>query len=147
MLACNPHDMSGYEDQAVSMPLDQDDDQNLDRSIGERVKSARMHRQMTMAALAAELGMTYQQIHKYETGRNRISASTLFKVASTLGVELSYFFADCGPKPFKAVSPAKSPADAELRSALLRVEDDEVRQRLAQLVDAIQDMEQSKPKP
>ena len=111
----------------------------VDHSIGERLKAARLRRQMTLAALADELGLTYQQIHKYESGRNRISASTLFKAAETLGVELSFFFA------FPATAEGGEPAshvlatsiDDDLTSALSRIEDPDVREKLIRLLEAI----------
>lgn len=113
----------------------------VDRSIGERLKAARLRRQKTLSALADELGLTYQQVHKYESGRNRISASTLFKAAETLGIELSFFFSGCpqmrvGANPSYAADPS---SDAELQAALMRIEDPEVRARLMQLLEAITD--------
>ncbi|WP_416357018.1 helix-turn-helix domain-containing protein [Aureimonas phyllosphaerae] len=94
---------------------------------------------MTLAALADELGLTYQQVHKYESGRNRISASTLFKAAETLGVELSFFFAFCGPaeRGDTLASPPMTGADDDLTAALLRIEDPDVREKLLRLLEAI----------
>ncbi len=113
----------------------------LERSIGERLKSARLYRRMTLAALAAELGLTYQQIHKYETGRNRISASTLFRIADALGFDPSFFFPAGRPTATgQAEPPAASVGDRELQSALGRIEDEDVRERLADLLQALQAM-------
>lgn len=111
----------------------------VDLSIGERLKAARLRRQMTLAALADELGLTYQQIHKYESGRNRISASTLFKAAETLGVELSFFFAFSAPVEggVLAAPASATRADDDLTAALSRIEDPDVREKLVRLLEAI----------
>lgn len=137
VLACRSNIVAQSEDKTRPMPSTDE----LDRSIGDRIKTARLRRQMTLAALAAELGLTYQQIHKYETGRNRISASTLFKVADCLGVDLTFFFSkdagSCDGKPAGTVP--NSLGDEELRVALSRVEDGEVREKLTELVNVLAD--------
>ena len=51
---------------------------------------------LTQQELAALIGVTYQQAHKYEKGINRIAAGRLFTIAQALGVEVSYFFAGMG---------------------------------------------------
>jgi len=57
----------------------------LDATIGERVRARRRAARLTQAQLARSLGVTAQQLQKYETGANRISASTLIKLAAALG--------------------------------------------------------------
>ena len=47
---------------------------------------------MTQVQLGAAVGVRFQQIQKYETGTNRVSASRLWKIAGTLGVPVTYFF-------------------------------------------------------
>jgi transcriptional regulator with XRE-family HTH domain len=47
---------------------------------------------MTQQVLARQLGMTFQQVQKYEKGKNRVSASVLYKIMQTLDVPASYFF-------------------------------------------------------
>jgi transcriptional regulator with XRE-family HTH domain len=58
---------------------------------------------MTQQELAEKLGISYQQVHKYERGRNRISPGRLLAVAQALGVEPGYFFEGLGkgepPRP------------------------------------------------
>lgn len=63
----------------------------LDPFIGMRVKQRRMELGMTQGQLGNKLGITFQQVQKYENGKNRISASTLFKISQILGVSISYF--------------------------------------------------------
>jgi transcriptional regulator with XRE-family HTH domain len=47
---------------------------------------------MTQQQLAEAVGIGYQQLHKYETGENRISVGRLYRIAQALGVEIGYFF-------------------------------------------------------
>lgn len=65
--------------------------ENLDPFIGKRVKLRRSEMGMSQAKLGEELGLSFQQIQKYENGKNRVSASTLFQISKILGVNFSYF--------------------------------------------------------
>lgn len=62
-----------------------------DQTIGARLRRARITRDMTQEKLGAELGYTFQQIQKYESGVNRVSTKTLVQVCKILDVPLSYF--------------------------------------------------------
>ena len=64
----------------------------VDRRIGQRVKQRRLELAMSQERLAELLGVTFQQIQKYEKGVNRVAASRLFELSSALGVALGYFF-------------------------------------------------------
>ena len=64
---------------------------DLDPFIGGRLKLRRSEMGMSQAKLGEQLGLSFQQIQKYENGKNRISASTLFQVSRILGVDFSYF--------------------------------------------------------
>jgi transcriptional regulator with XRE-family HTH domain len=64
----------------------------VDRRIGQRVKQRRLEMGMSQERLAELLGVTFQQIQKYEKGANRIAASRLFDLAGALGVAIAYFF-------------------------------------------------------
>lgn len=57
-----------------------------DALIGARVRSLRNERKMSQSTLAAAIGMTFQQVQKYELGRNRISGSRISQIATALGV-------------------------------------------------------------
>ena len=58
----------------------------LDREIGARLKLIRRRAGVSQAALGAALGVSFQQVQKYETGANRVSGSALIKLARVLGV-------------------------------------------------------------
>jgi DNA-binding XRE family transcriptional regulator len=66
--------------------------QNIDRHVGARMRERRIMLGLTQQQLADQMGVTYQQSHKYERGANRMAASRLYKAAQVLGVEVSYFF-------------------------------------------------------
>jgi transcriptional regulator with XRE-family HTH domain len=65
---------------------------SVDKRIGQRVKQRRLELGMSQERLADLLGVTFQQIQKYEKGVNRVAASRLFELSSALGVALGYFF-------------------------------------------------------
>lgn len=64
---------------------------SLDAFIGERVKARRLDLGMSQDKLGTCLGITFQQVQKYEKGVNRISASMLYTIATVLGVKVNYF--------------------------------------------------------
>ena len=64
----------------------------VDRRIGQRVKQRRLELGLSQERLAELLGVTFQQIQKYEKGANRIAASRLFDLSGALGVAVSYFY-------------------------------------------------------
>ena len=64
----------------------------VDTHVGIKIRQRRWLVGMTQQQLAAEVGIKFQQIQKYETGANRVSASRLWDIAGTLQVEISFFF-------------------------------------------------------
>ena len=64
----------------------------VDVHVGKRVRHRRWLVGMTQQQLAEKVGIKFQQIQKYETGMNRVSASRLWDIAETLDVPVSYFF-------------------------------------------------------
>ena len=64
----------------------------VDVHVGKRVRHRRWMVGMTQQQLAGKVGIKFQQIQKYETGMNRISASRLWDIAEALGVSISFFF-------------------------------------------------------
>lgn len=74
------------------MVYDEPDAGNLDQHIGQRLRSKRIQSGLSQESLADAVGVTFQQIQKYERGKNRIAASRLFQFAQVLGVPLVYFF-------------------------------------------------------
>ena len=64
----------------------------VDVHVGKRIRHRRWLVGMTQQQLADAVGIKFQQIQKYETGMNRVSASRLWDIASTLDVPVSFFF-------------------------------------------------------
>ena len=64
----------------------------VDRHVGQRIRQRRWALGVTQGQLAEQVGIKFQQIQKYETGANRVSASRLWDIARALGVTVSYFF-------------------------------------------------------
>ncbi len=63
-----------------------------DRHVGTRIRERRIMLGLSQQQLAAMIGVTYQQAHKYERGLNRISAGRLYDIAAVLSVPISWFF-------------------------------------------------------
>lgn len=124
----------------------------VDRHVGSRVRMRRMLAGMSQEKLGSALGITFQQIQKYEKGTNRIGASRLQQIARVLAVPVSYFFEDApggadaaGGDGFAEtgsnyVSDLLATSDGlQLTKAFLRVRDPRVRRRLVELVTALAD--------
>lgn len=120
----------------------------VDRHVGNRVRMRRITVGMSQEKLGEALGVTFQQIQKYEKGSNRISASRMQNIAQTLGVPVSYFF-DGAPRDESlgmAVGFAESqqadyaadifatPEGVALARAFASIQDPKVRRRVVDLV-------------
>lgn len=121
----------------------------IDKHVGSRVRMRRMMISMSQEKLGERLGITFQQVQKYEKGTNRIGASRLQQIATILGVPVSFFFegapqADNSPSGF---SDGGSPAYVSdflatseglaLSKAFMKVTDPKVRRRIVDLVEAM----------
>ena len=69
----------------------------VDVDVGPQLKKLRGHRQLSQQALAGKLGLTFQQIQKYEGGKNRLSASRMYEIGAHLDVSPAYFFEGLDP--------------------------------------------------
>ena len=67
---------------------------DMDRMIGQRVRLARKMAKLSQGKLAQGLGITYQQVQKYENGTDRITAGRLFQVTQLTDQPISFFFGD-----------------------------------------------------
>ena len=119
----------------------------IDRYVGSRVRARRVGIRLSQTKLGEAIGVTFQQVQKYENGTNRIGASNLFKIAKTLGVDVAYFFegvqeiadsmmTDSPEVPLTGIKedPLTSRDAIELMHNYYRVKDANVRKRLAQFV-------------
>lgn len=64
----------------------------IDRIVGQRLRWRRRELKLTQEQLGERLGLTFQQVQKYEKGVNRISAGRLFEMAQVLGIAITYFY-------------------------------------------------------
>src|SRR5947207_12928110 len=63
-----------------------------DVAIGQKLRALRLDRGLSQGALAGEIGVTFQQLQKYEKGANRVSAGRLARIAAALGVPVTAFY-------------------------------------------------------
>lgn len=76
------------------------EDQAFDKKIGERVRASRHLLGLSQTDLAQKIGVTFQQVQKYEHGTNRISGSRMNRIAEVLERPVSYFFGEDTGKKF-----------------------------------------------
>lgn len=117
----------------------------IDQHVGARLRVRRQVLGMSQEALGERLGVTFQQVQKYERGSNRVSASRLFFLADALDVPVSYFFdglAESGSATGEAASGdlyafITSPDGVALASAFSSIGDRAVRRKLIELARAV----------
>jgi len=106
----------------------------IDVHVGERVRARRLLAGLSQDAFASKLGVTFQQVQKYEKGANRISASRLYKMASILNVPVDYFFEDIGES---ALPSAMRREGLELVRAFNKVEPPRMRKQIVALLNVL----------
>ena len=117
----------------------------VDGHVGHRVRLRRMLMGMSQERLGELLGLTFQQVQKYEKGINRIGAGRLFEVAGILGVPVSFFYEDVdsttsatgfaeGEEPPPVMEFLSSGEGLQLSLAFMRIKDVKVRRRILELV-------------
>ncbi len=89
----------------------------VDIHVGQQLRIRRIHSNLSQTELGQKVGLSYQQVQKYESGKNRISASMLYDIASGLNVPVSCFFEGL-PQPGSGEGVIIAP-DADERIAYL----------------------------
>ena len=131
----------------------------LDVHVGTRVRLRRMLLGMSQEKLGEHLGLTFQQVQKYEKGVNRIGASRLFELAKVLGVPIQFFYDEAPPGTHSHAQPVMGFADQpgesyvveflgsrdgmELNKAFARIKDQRVRRTIVDLVRSLAGEEQT----
>jgi len=120
-----------------------------DRDVGSRVRMRRMMLNMSQEKLGDALGLTFQQVQKYEKGTNRIGASRLQHISRILQVPVSFFFDGAPEIPGQATGMSEMPSPAyvsdflatsdglALTKAFVQIKDSKLRRRIVDLVQAI----------
>ena len=113
------------------------EDVEIDQHIGRRLRERRVVMGLSQSVLADGLGITFQQLQKYEKGHNRIAAGRLYGCAELLGVAPAYFFeglegSDCG-------TPDRTRSDEALKlaRAYYSIDDPALRLHVRTLIRAI----------
>lgn len=122
----------------------------IDKHVGSRVRMRRMMLAMSQEKLGDALGLTFQQVQKYEKGTNRIGASRLQQIANILQVPVSFFFEgapELGEGTPEGMREAPSPSYVSdflatsdglaLTKAFMRIQDAKLRRRIVDLVEHI----------
>jgi transcriptional regulator with XRE-family HTH domain len=115
----------------------------IDQHVGERIRVRRAELGLTQEQLAQALKVSYQQVQKYETGANRISAGRIYEIARKLDVDISYFFEALGPDELSEQTPlehgGRQRSAIELVRKFAQIQDPQLRSAIAGLVKAIVD--------
>ncbi len=119
----------------------------VDRKLGQRVRSRRLEIGMSQEKLAELLGVTFQQVQKYEKGVNRIAASRLFDIAAALDMPVARFFENIGVgRVASGVAEGRrefvddalaTPEGAQLMALFASIKSVKVRRRVVELVRAL----------
>ena len=114
----------------------------IDVHIGRRMRERRSLLGISQTALGASMGVTFQQVQKYERGASRIGATRLFEVSRRLDVPISFFFENAGALLFKrpgqpAWPPMKDRETLHLVQDFFKIRDRHVRLSVARMVKAI----------
>jgi transcriptional regulator with XRE-family HTH domain len=124
----------------------------IDAQVGNRVRLRRMLVGMSQEKLGDLLGLTFQQVQKYEKGINRISAGRLYQIAHILGVPIGHFYEGVVDSTVSAVVEGAtmppvmeflaSGEGLQLSLAFMRIKDQKVRRRVLDLVKTLTDSEE-----
>jgi transcriptional regulator with XRE-family HTH domain len=123
----------------------------IDVHVGERIRMARTERKISRITLGEALGLTVQQIQKYENGANRIGASRLQRICAVLEIPVSFLFEDArgsppgeGGMPQDIVDFMESEEGVRFVAAFSRITDRKMRLGIARLANRIADHVQPK---
>src|SRR3954470_20065504 len=122
---------------------------SVDRHVGARIRMRRVMLTLSQTQLGDALGLTFQQVQKYEKGTNRIGASRLQHISRILQVPVAYFFEGAPEIPGQTTGMGESPAPLyvsdflstadglALTKAFTRINDGKLRRRIVDLVEEI----------
>jgi transcriptional regulator with XRE-family HTH domain len=118
----------------------------IDKKLGQRVRTRRLEIGMSQERLAELLGVTFQQVQKYEKGVNRIAASRLHDIALSMDMPIARFFEGLGGRASAGVAESSkdyiddalaTPEGAQLMSLFASIKSKKVRRQVLELVKAL----------
>jgi transcriptional regulator with XRE-family HTH domain len=124
----------------------------IDIQVGNRVRIRRMLIGMSQERLGDLLGLTFQQVQKYEKGVNRIGAGRLFEVSRILNVPIDFFYEGVNTQPGGSEPEGAPPVmefvssgeGLQLSLAFMKIKDAKVRKRVLDLVKSLAEEEEQK---
>lgn len=131
----------------------------VDVHVGSRIRLRRNLLGLSQEKLGTAIGLTFQQVQKYERGTNRVGASRLFQLATVLNVPVSFFFDDLAPETAARYGglqesaatfeqdPLTKRETLELVRAYNRIADPAIRRRLFDLVKSLAGLANLEPGP
>jgi transcriptional regulator with XRE-family HTH domain len=111
----------------------------IDVAVGARIRIRRRWLGFSQTQLANALGITFQQVQKYERGANRVSASMLVKIAAKLETTVAALVGEDGQAPVEAIIYAQlaTPGATELLAAYAQISDGEARRALLTITEGL----------
>lgn len=119
----------------------------IDMHVGSQIRMRRKMIGMSQSVLSERLGITFQQVQKYEKGTNRVGASRLQAIASILGLDVGALFAGISPLNDESVSAERNMGDIQtfltssegfaLNQAFAKIGNPDIRKRVVALVCAM----------
>jgi transcriptional regulator with XRE-family HTH domain len=122
---------------------------SVDVHVGKTIRIQRLLRKVSQTELGDRVGVTFQQIQKYEKGSNRVSASMLVEIAGALSVDVRTFFddltaaaANANDNPAPSEEFVISREGVQLNAAFFSIKNEPLRKKILKLVQAIASTEQ-----
>jgi transcriptional regulator with XRE-family HTH domain len=109
---------------------------DVDTHVGRRLRQRRLIRELSQKELAARLGISAQQLHKYEIGQNRITAARLYRCAEVLDVPVWSFYAGLPRTDGRDDRNGADVPTDDLPAALSTIDDPHLRDQIVALVEA-----------
>ena len=111
---------------------------DVDRTVGVRIKTLRKAKSMSQTALGQAIGVTFQQVQKYENGKNRLSASRLGEMARALEVPVSALFDGAeGTDQTDVLVLLGTPGAMDLINAYIAIGDEQLRRDVLAIVQTV----------
>ena len=115
----------------------------VDAHVGQRIRDGRNERGLRQKEVATALGVTFQQVQKYERGINRVGASRLFDLSRILGVQVHYFFEGLEDQSSILYDDRENitflikPETIQLVEAYCKIDDPQIRRRILSTIRSI----------